>query len=85
MWLKGRAMNRRAFVTGLGVLLTAPLAVEALAEQPAKVYKLGYLMFGSLAASTNRIDALRIGLRTSGMWRAGTSPSHSDRQKQSIG
>jgi hypothetical protein len=32
-------MHRRAFVTGLGAALAAPLAVEA--QQAAKVYRIG--------------------------------------------
>jgi len=58
-------------VTTLTTILTllfiaAPLGVEARAEQPVKVYKIGYLMFGSLASSANRIEALRMGLRDLG-------------------
>jgi ABC-type uncharacterized transport system substrate-binding protein len=34
-------MNRRAFVTGLGAVLAAPLAVEA--QQASRVYRLGIL------------------------------------------
>jgi hypothetical protein len=34
-------MNRRAFVTGLGAVLAAPLAAEG--QQAAKMYRLGVL------------------------------------------
>src|SRR6478672_7392383 len=34
-------MNRRAFVTGLGAVLAAPLAIEA--QQAGRVYRLGVL------------------------------------------
>jgi ABC-type uncharacterized transport system substrate-binding protein len=55
-------MNRRAFVTGLGALLTVPLAEEVCAEQPSKVYQLGCLYYGSPAEAAQRIRALRTGL-----------------------
>jgi len=43
-WRSGYRVNRRAFVTGLGVVLAAPLAAEA---QPiGKVYRLGMLPAG---------------------------------------
>jgi hypothetical protein len=35
-------MNRRAFVTGLGVVLAAPLAAEA--QQTGRVYPIGLLV-----------------------------------------
>jgi putative tryptophan/tyrosine transport system substrate-binding protein len=37
-------MNRRAFVTGLGAVLAAPLAAEA--QQMGNVWRIGYLRFG---------------------------------------
>jgi hypothetical protein len=37
-------MNRRAFVTGLGAVLAAPLAAEA--QQTGKVYRIGFLRAG---------------------------------------
>jgi ABC-type uncharacterized transport system substrate-binding protein len=56
-------MNRRAFVTGLGAVLAAPLAVEA--QQAAKVSRIGFL---SLNASPNVHlgEAFREGLRELG-------------------
>jgi putative tryptophan/tyrosine transport system substrate-binding protein len=56
-------MNRRAFVTGLGAVLAAPLAVEA--QQAAKVSRIGLL---SLNASPNVHlgEAFREGLRELG-------------------
>jgi putative tryptophan/tyrosine transport system substrate-binding protein len=57
-------MDRRAFLAGAAALLAAPLAAEA---QPAgKVYRIGYLSFGTAAASANRVEALRAGLRELG-------------------
>jgi putative ABC transport system substrate-binding protein len=45
-------------------LLAAPLAAEA---QPAgKVYRIGYLIYGSPASVALRTDALRMGLRDLG-------------------
>jgi len=55
-------MNRRAFVTGLGLLLVAPLAEEVRAEQPSKVHQLGCLYYGFPAEAAQRIRALRAGL-----------------------
>jgi hypothetical protein len=37
-------VNRRAFVTGLGAVLAAPLGAEA--QQPGKVYRIGFLRAG---------------------------------------
>ena len=54
-------MNRRAFVTGLGAVLAAPLGVGA--QQAAKISRIGYL-------GTNRTphfqEAFRQGLRDLG-------------------
>ncbi len=47
-------------------LLVGPLAAEARAQQPAKVYQIGYLISGSPASWANRVEALRIGLRDLG-------------------
>ena len=57
-------MKRRAFVTGLGAVLAAPLTAEA--QQPGKVWRIGYLDQGSAARSTSYVDALRQGLRDHG-------------------
>jgi ABC-type uncharacterized transport system substrate-binding protein len=48
------------------LLALALFTVEAQAEQPARVYRVGYLTFGSLASSAHRIEALRMGLRDLG-------------------
>jgi putative tryptophan/tyrosine transport system substrate-binding protein len=58
------AMNRCAFVTGLGAVLAAPVAAEA---QPAgKVRRIGYLLGGSPTASARAVEAFRQGLRDLG-------------------
>jgi putative tryptophan/tyrosine transport system substrate-binding protein len=54
-------MNRRAFVTGLGAVLAAPLRGEA--QEAGKVYRVGYLSAGS---STSVVEAFREGLREHG-------------------
>jgi putative tryptophan/tyrosine transport system substrate-binding protein len=54
-----RAMDRRAFVTGLGAVLAAPLGVEA--EQARKVWRIGYLG-GSPSVTAQFIDAFQQGL-----------------------
>jgi putative tryptophan/tyrosine transport system substrate-binding protein len=52
-------VNRRAFVTGLGAVLVAPLGAEA---QPAgKLYRVGYL-----SSSATVFEAFRLGLRELG-------------------
>jgi putative tryptophan/tyrosine transport system substrate-binding protein len=53
-------MNRRAFVTGLGAVLGAPLLAEA--QQAGKVYRIGFL--GSTSASQYKpyVEAMRQGL-----------------------
>jgi hypothetical protein len=48
-------MDRRAFVTGLGAVLAAPLAAE---QQAGKVYRLGYLS-GIADPSVPRIGTFR--------------------------
>jgi len=57
-------MNRRAFATGLGAVLAAPLAAEA--QQPDKVARLGVLWPGSSVPAYPRMESLRQGLRESG-------------------
>src|SRR2546426_11492828 len=58
-------MSRRRFLRALSVsLLAAPLSAEA--QQTRKVHQIGYLGFGSPAASANRVEALRAGLRDLG-------------------
>jgi putative ABC transport system substrate-binding protein len=48
------------------LLLIPPLAPEARAQQQAKIARLGYLGFGTPAASAIRVEALRAGLRDLG-------------------
>ena len=58
-------MERRAFLATLaGGFLGAPLAVGA--QQPGKVWRIGYLDQGSAARSTAYVDGLRQGLRDLG-------------------
>ena len=58
-------MSRRRFLCTLSVsLLAAPLSAEA--QQTRKVHHIGYLGYGSPAASANRVEALRAGLRDLG-------------------
>jgi hypothetical protein len=56
-------IDRRAFLAGTGaVLLTAPLAAEAWAQEQAKSARLGFVGFGDLA-DWPRVKVLRAGLR----------------------
>jgi len=58
-------VERRAFLATLaGGFLGAPLAVGA--QQPGKVWRIGYLDQGSAARSTAYVDGLRQGLRDLG-------------------
>jgi putative tryptophan/tyrosine transport system substrate-binding protein len=58
-------MDRRTFLCGLTLgTLTAPLAAEA--QTAAKVYRIGYLIYGSPASVAHRTEALRMGLRDLG-------------------
>ncbi len=54
-------MNRRAFVTGLGAVLTVPLAAEA--QQAGKVPTVGWVEAGSRSANQHFLDAFRQALR----------------------
>src|SRR5438309_11003398 len=56
-------MNRRAFVTGLGALLAAPLAAEA--QQTGKVYRISAFHVG-LDHVPPSLDGLRDGLKALG-------------------
>ena len=58
--------TRRTFLTSSFALLAAPLVPEARAQPQAKSARLGFLGFGSAAATANRIEALRAGLRALG-------------------
>jgi ABC-type uncharacterized transport system substrate-binding protein len=57
-------MNRRAFVTGLGIVVTAPIA--AMAQQPEKVRRIGFIEAGSSSVNGHFLDAFRQGLRDLG-------------------
>ena len=59
-------MNRRAFVAGLGAVLTAPLVVEA--QEGRKAPRIGFLSAGSLTAPRTRtyVEAFRQALRELG-------------------
>jgi putative ABC transport system substrate-binding protein len=59
-------MKRREFITLLGGAAAAwPLAAQA-QQQPAKIARIGYLGFGTAAASAPRVEALRVALRELG-------------------
>ena len=57
-------MRRRDFVTFLGG--AAVLSLPARAQQPPKMWRIGYLGFGSASSWTSEIEALRSGLRDLG-------------------
>ena len=57
-------MKRREFIGFVGGVLASPIAARA--QQPAKVARVGYLGFGTPAASATRIEALRAGLNSLG-------------------
>jgi putative ABC transport system substrate-binding protein len=58
-------MRRREFIVFAGTALFAwPLVARA--QQQPKIARLGYLSFGTAAASANRVEALREGLRDLG-------------------
>jgi putative ABC transport system substrate-binding protein len=57
-------MNRRAFVTGLGAVLAAPLT--AVAQQTGRVYRIGYLGVSSPSLESHLVEAFRRGLRERG-------------------
>ena len=52
-------IDRRAFLAALGVLFP-PVAS---AQQPPKIYRVGYLSIGSAVEAANRVIAMRAGLR----------------------
>jgi putative ABC transport system substrate-binding protein len=63
-------LRRRRFITGLVIALT-PLgstasAQEYKAQQPGKVYRIGYLSLVSAAADAANVEAFRQGLRENG-------------------
>ena len=58
-------MRRRQFIVGLGgAVVASPLAPRA--QQPTRIARIGYLSFGSAAATASRVEALRSGLRDLG-------------------
>jgi putative tryptophan/tyrosine transport system substrate-binding protein len=58
-------MRRRELITfGAAAAVASPLVASA--QQPANLPRIGYLRFGSAAASANRVAALRAGLRDLG-------------------
>jgi len=58
-------ISRRAFVASLtGGLLATPLAAEA--QQQGKVYRVGWIIGSSIAASAHLVDAFKQGMRESG-------------------
>jgi ABC-type uncharacterized transport system substrate-binding protein len=57
-------MKRREFIALIGGAVAAPLAARA--QQHTRVPRIGFLGFGSAAASAPRIEALRAGLRDHG-------------------
>jgi hypothetical protein len=61
-------MNRRAFVTGLGAVLAAPLAAEA--QQAGRVARLGFLGLFTPELASRSVAAVRDGLNDLG-WHEG--------------
>jgi putative tryptophan/tyrosine transport system substrate-binding protein len=57
-------VKRRAFIVALGGAAAWPLMVRA--QQPNKVYRIGYLSLGSPAAEATRFNAFRAGLAALG-------------------
>ena len=57
-------LNRRELVTLLGASAAWPTA--GYAQQPGKIFRIGFLGFGSAATWANRVEALRGGLRELG-------------------
>jgi putative ABC transport system substrate-binding protein len=59
-------MRRREFITLIGGAAAGwPLAARA-QQQPANIARIGYLGFGTAAASAPRVEALRVALRELG-------------------
>ena len=57
-------ITRRKLVIAFGAGALAPLA--SFAQQPGRIYRIGFLSQVSLGASASRVDALREGLRELG-------------------
>ena len=64
-------MNRRAFVTGLGAVLAAPLAAEAQRAGKTQIPRIGFLHYGSPGASPE-VGAFKIG-KTTGPYQNSTA------------
>ena len=63
--LKGQGMRRREFITMMGGSAVA-WSLAARAQQSAKLWRIGYLGFGSASSWRSQVDALRSGLRDLG-------------------
>ena len=73
------AMNRRAFVTGLGAVLAVPLGAEA--QQRPNIPRIGVLSFGQSPTGTvqfNPNDGFREGLRNLDISKGAMSLSSGD-------
>ena len=57
-------MERRTFLAGTAAVLATPLVAGA--QQPAKVWRIGFLGSASASAAGARVEALRLGLRELG-------------------
>jgi len=57
-------VKRREFITLVGGAAAWPLAAHA--QQPARVFRIGFLGFGAASTWSNRVEALRGGLRDLG-------------------
>src|SRR5262245_59283576 len=57
-------LRRREFITLLGGMVGWPLAARA--QQSARVFRIGFLGFGSASTWSNRVEVLRAGLRDLG-------------------
>jgi putative tryptophan/tyrosine transport system substrate-binding protein len=57
-------VNRRAFVTGLGAVLAAPIVSEA--QQAGKIYRIGFISMRSGPTDNPQLEAFRQGLREMG-------------------
>jgi putative tryptophan/tyrosine transport system substrate-binding protein len=75
-------MHRRAFVTGLGAVLAAPLAAEA--QQPKTVPRIGFVSVNVPAVMSARTEAFRQGLSELGYLEGKTSSSSGDTQMENL-
>src|SRR4051812_1978313 len=65
-------MQRREFIALLGASAAWPIA--GYAQQPGKIFRIGFLGFGSATTWANRIEALHGGLRDLGYVDGRTPP-----------